>query len=484
MKVLSVCSEMYPLIKTGGLADMTGTLPAALARQEVEMRALLPLYRALNIAPESCAEIGVLDLPAGRAVLRQCAVRGREVFLLDMPGLYDSAGGPYLDPTGREHGDGWRRFAALAQAGAAIAGGAFPGWIPDLVHAHDWQAGLSAAYLQAAGRAAVPVVQTIHNIAFSGRFPAAILPELGLPETFFTIDGLEFYGDVSFLKAGLAFADLITTVSPTYAEELTRPEMGGGFDGLLRARSDDLLGILNGIDTDEWDPETDPLVIRPYSARRLAQRQANRNALFTAFALEDGRPVVAMISRLTDQKGVDLVLDAAAGIIARGFNLIILGAGDDEMEGRALALSVAHQGHVGVHIGYDEALAHRIQAGTDALLVPSRFEPCGLTQMFALRYGALPVVSPTGGLVDTVIDASPAALAQKVATGIHLREISAQGILFALDRLRAILDQPRLHQQMMRNAMKTDVSLDRCAADYAAAYARVMNAAGSASSAP
>lgn len=471
MKVLSVCSEMFPLIKTGGLADMTGALPAALAGQGVDMRVLLPAYRGVALSLESCTELAALDLPLGRAGLRHCRMQGIDIFLLDAPALYDRPGGPYLDAAGQEHPDNWKRFALLAQAAAAIACGALPGWVPDVVHAHDWQAGLCAACLRAQD-SETPVIQTIHNVAFAGRFPAAIFPELGLPEGFFGIDGVEFYGDVSFLKAGLAFSDLVTTVSPTYAEELTRPAMGGGFDGLLRARGADLVGILNGIDSGEWNPETDPLITRQYTASRLGQRQVNRNSLYTAFALEDGRPLVAMVSRLTDQKGVDLVFDAAGDILGRGFNLIILGAGDEAHETRALAVGSAHPGRAGVHVGYDEALAHRIQAGTDALLVPSRFEPCGLTQMCALRYGALPIVAPTGGLVDSVIDASPVALAQNVATGLHLREVSATGILFALDRLTAILANPPCHQQMIRNAMKTDVSLDRTAAEYAALYSR------------
>ncbi len=470
MKVLSVASEMYPLIKTGGLADVTGALPHALQRQGVDMRVLLPGYPEVLETVERCGKARAMDLPLGAAQVERCNVDGVTVWVLDAPDLYDRPGGPYLDPEGRDHPDNWKRFALLAQAGARLAQEGGQGWRPDVVHGHDWQTGLVAAYLRAAG-SDMPCVHTIHNIAFSGRYPAAIFPNLGLPEGFFGVDGVEFYGDVSFLKAGLVFADAITTVSPTYAEELTRPDFGHGFDGLLRARAQDFTGILNGIDTREWNPETDPLLERQYTVRSLGRRRVNRRSLYTAFALEDDRPLVSVVSRLTHQKGIDMVFEAADEIVAHGFNLIVLGTGEQEYEGLGLAAAGRHSGRIGVHIGYDEALAHRIQAGTDALLVPSRFEPCGLTQLCALRYGALPVVAPTGGLVDSVIDATPAAMARGVATGIHLRETSPAGIVAALDRLMAILNDRPCQLQMKRNAMNTDVSWETSAARYAALYA-------------
>ncbi len=475
MKVLSVASEMYPLIKTGGLADVTGALPLALARHGIEMQVLLPGYPGVLESVEVCGNAVPLDLPGAAAQLRCCEVGGVTVRILEAQDLYDRPGGPYLDTEGRDHPDNWKRFAVLAQAAAWLAHSGADDWRPDVVHGHDWQAGLTAAYLRAQG-SDLPCVHTIHNIAFSGQFPGAIFPNLGLPERLFSIDGVEFYGKVSFLKAGLVFADAITTVSPTYAEELTRPDFGHGLDGLLRARAADFTGILNGIDTREWNPETDPLLERNYNARSLQRRKVNRRSLYTAFALEDDRPLVSVVSRLTGQKGIDLVFDAAEDIVARGFNLIVLGTGDAEYEGRALDVARRHPGRVGVHVGYDEALAHRIQAGTDALLVPSRFEPCGLTQLCALRYGALPVVAPTGGLVDSVIDATPAAMARGVATGLHLRETSAAGIVAALDRLNAILGDTDCHLEMMCNAMDTDVSWESSAARYAALYASLTRA--------
>ncbi|RKF12628.1 glycogen synthase GlgA [Roseovarius spongiae] len=474
MKVLSVTSEMYPLAKTGGLADVCGALPGALARQGVDMRVLLPAYPGARELCGPCAGGVPLGLPLGTATLRRCEVAGGTVWLLDAPGLYDRPGGPYQDTDGRDHGDNWRRFALLAQAAARIAGEGAEGWTPDAVHGHDWQAGLVPAYLRAGG-CDVPSVQTIHNIAFAGQFPAGIFGDLGLPAGYYDMEGVEFHGGVSFLKAGLHFADAITTVSPTYAEELTRPEFGHGFDGLLRARAGDFTGILNGIDTGEWDPGADPLIERRYSSRSMGRRAANRRALCTAFALDGERPLVSVISRLTHQKGIDVIFDAADDIVARGFNLIVLGAGDAELETAAHDLAMRHAGRIGVHVGYDEALAHRIQAGADALLVPSRFEPCGLTQLCALRYGALPVVAPTGGLIDSVIDATPASLDAGVATGIHLREVSARGIGAALGRLAEIMAEPNRHARMMRNAMGADVSWSSSAGRYAALYAGLVD---------
>ena len=477
MKVLSVTSEMHPLVKTGGLADVCGALPAALSQQGVEMRVLLPGYPSVLAAATLCGGPTRLDLPLGPAALRRCTVAGATVWILDAPELYDRPGGPYQAADGRDHGDNWKRFGLLAQAAARIAAKGAEGWRPDIVHAHDWQAGLVPACLRAEA-IPVPSVQTIHNIAFAGRFPAGIFGSLGLPAGFFDMHGAEFHGDVSFLKAGLYFADAITTVSPTYAEELTRPGFAHGFDGLIRDRAADVTGILNGIDTTEWNPAADRLIGRRFTPRSLGRRTANRRALGSAFALAQDRPLVSVISRLTHQKGIDLIFEAAGDIVARGFNLIVLGTGDPALETAAHALATRHPGRIGVHIGHDEALAHRIQAGTDALLVPSRFEPCGLTQLCALRYGALPVVAPTGGLIDSVIDATPASLAAGVATGIHLRELSARGIGAALDRLSAIMADPDCHARMIRNAMCTDVSWSASAARYAALYAGLVAGRG------
>lgn len=470
MRILSVTSEMYPLIKTGGLADVAGALPPALAKLDIEMRVLLPGYPQVEDRLDNADRDGAaVDLSIGKATLRKASVNDITVWILEMPGLFDQGDGPYSGSDGRDHPDNWKRFAALSQAAAFLAADPPDGWIPDVVHSHDWQAGLVPAYIAATG-SNVATVHTVHNIAFPGRFPAAIFQDLDLPEDFFAADGLEFHGDISYLKAGLWYADAITTVSPTYAEELQRPDFGMGFDGVIRARSDVLTGILNGIDTDEWGPGDDPLIERTYSARSLARRSVNRQALCTAFALHCERPLVSVVSRLTRQKGIDLILEAADTLMTRDINLLILGTGDEDIEAAARDVAARHPDRVGLHIGYDEALAHRIQAGTDALLVPSRFEPCGLTQLCALRYGAVPIVAPTGGLVDSVIDANPAALASKVATGLHLREVSVGGILAAIDRMLDLHADEAVWKRLKLNAMGADVSWKASAAAYAALY--------------
>lgn len=481
MRILSVTSEMYPLIKTGGLADVIGSLPTALAEIGIDMRVLLPGYpQVKERIGETDGKGTKIELSMGSAVLKKTQVNGITIWILDMPGLFDRETGPYADAEGHDHPDNWKRFAALSQAAVALVADPPDGWVPDIAHSHDWQAGLVPAYFHAAGLKTA-TVYTIHNIAFPGSFPANIFPELNLPDEFFAMDGLEFHGDVSFLKAGLWYADAITTVSPTYAEELQRPDHGMGFDGVIRAHEKGMTGILNGIDTDEWNPETDQLIERNYSARAIAGRDVNRQALSTAFALDGERALLSVVSRLTEQKGIDLILEAAYALLERDLNLLILGTGDDAIEAMARDVAARNPGRVGLHIGYDEALAHRIQAGTDALLVPSRFEPCGLTQLCALRYGAVPIVAPTGGLVDSVIDANAAALARKVATGIHLREVSLSGIIAGVDRMLDLRSDSKVWQRIKRNAMATDVSWHASAAEYAALYQSLAGGRGRAS---
>lgn len=478
MQILSVTSEMFPLIKTGGLADVAGSLPAALAHVGIDMRVLLPGYPQIMERAGDFEDVRKrVDLPIGAAILRQIRVDGIVVWIVDMPEIFDQGGGPYTDTAGRDHPNNWKRFAALAQAAVALIADPPDGWVPDIAHSHDWQAGLVPAYLRAADLK-VASVHTVHNIAFPGRFPSDFFAELNLPVSFFDADGLEFYGDISFLKAGLWYADAITTVSPTYAEELQRSEFGMGFDGVIRSRKNALTGILNGIDTDEWTPEMDPLIERTYSARNITRRAVNRQALCKAFALDPDRPMVSVISRLTEQKGIDLILEATEELMRRDINLLILGTGDNAIEAVARDVAARHPERIGLHIGYDEALAHRIQAGTDTLLVPSRFEPCGLTQLCALRYGAVPIVAPTGGLVDSVIDANPAALAAKVATGLHLREVSVSGIISAVDRMLALLSDKSAWRRIKLNAMTADVSWKASAQKYAGLYQSLLDGRG------
>ncbi|MEL7415085.1 MAG: glycogen synthase GlgA [Pseudomonadota bacterium] len=471
MKVLSVASEVFPLIKTGGLADVAGALPGALALLGVEMRTLLPAYRQV-LAQVPDAEV-VAPLPpffGPGARLLSGRSAGLDLLLLDAPELFDRPGGPYVDATGQDWPDNWRRFAALGRAALDIAKGLVPGFVPDLVHAHDWLGGLVPVYMKF-GDAAQPTVITIHNIAFQGQFGADVFPLLGLPAAAFNVDGLEYYGDVGFLKGGVQVAHAVTTVSPTYAREIREPQFGMGLEGLIRARASDVHGIVNGIDTDVWNPETDPHVEETYTARSLARRKANRAAVEEAFALDaDGSPIFTVISRLTWQKGMDALAEAVDGLVAAGGRLAVLGSGDRALEDAFAGAAARHAGRVGAFIGYDEPLSHLVQSGADAILIPSRFEPCGLTQLYGLRYGCIPVVARTGGLADTVIDANSAALGAGVATGIQFNGVTAADVLEAVERACALHAEPKVWARMQRNGMASDVSWTASAGAYAALY--------------
>jgi starch synthase len=471
LPVLSVASEVYPLVKTGGLADVAGALPAALARHGVAMTTLVPGYPAVLAALEDGHEAASLDaIPGGPARLLAGRAGGIDLLVIDAPHLFARDGGPYADGGGREWPDSAIRFACLSAAAAAIAAGALPGWSPAIVHAHDWQAGLAPAYLHYSG-IAVPSVLTVHNLAFQGRFDAAMLHDLGLPDAAMAIDGVEYFGGIGFLKAGLRFATRVTTVSPSYAREIATEAGGMGLGGLIAARGDDVSGILNGIDTAVWDPASDPLIARPYSRHRLSGRAAGRAALEAAFGLEpDDGMLFGVVSRLSDQKGLDLLLDALPALVAGGGRLALVGAGDPRLEAGFRQAAAAHPGRVGIFIGYDEARAHGVQAGADALLVPSRFEPCGLTQLCALRYGCVPVVARTGGLADTVIDANPAALAAGVATGIHFAPDDSDALIHAIGHAIALHRDKATWRRLRGNGMAADVSWDAPAAAYARLY--------------
>ncbi len=468
MQILSVASECAPLVKTGGLADVAGALPAALTPHGATTRTILPGYPAVKSAlnaPETVMEWP--DLFGGTARLLAGDAAGLDLLVIDAPHLYDRGAGIYLAEDGKDWPDNPERFAALSRAACDIANGCVSGYQPDIVHCHDWQAGLAPYYIarsSAAGR--VKTVLTIHNIAFQGLTGAERLGSLGIDLQDFTADGVEYYGRVSALKAGLQFADKLTTVSPTYAEELMTPDFGMGLDGLLRARRADLVGILNGIDETAWNPETDQL-IHTYKAPR--GKSANKRALQEEFGLSEADgPLCVVISRLTDQKGLDLLLEALPTLLERGGQLALLGSGEPGLE--EAFKRAAHDPNVGVRIGYDEALSHRLIAGGDAILVPSRFEPCGLTQLYGLKYGALPVVALTGGLADTVIPATPATMARTLATGLQFFPVSAGALSNALDKLCDLFSQPKRWSKMQRNAMAHPVGWDVSAAAYATLY--------------
>lgn len=481
LRVLQVAAEAFPLVKTGGLADVVGALPGALAREGVELRTLLPLYPAVRARLERAEPVLDLgELMGGPARLLAGDAAGLALFLLEADHLFDRPGGPYQGPDGADWPDNARRFAALSWAARELGLGALPTWRPDIVHAHDWQAGLAPAYLELSGRPRPATVTTVHNLAFQGQFPAGLLAELRLPPSAFTIEGVEYYGAIGFLKAGLVYADRLTTVSPTYAREITTPAFGMGLDGLLRARADRLTGIVNGIDERVWDPANDPALPEPFDAERLDRREASRRALRERLGLEDGAgPLFATVTRLSWQKGCDLLLEALPRLLALGGRFAILGAGEPSLEGAFLEAARGHPGRIACRIGYDEPLSHLIQAGADAILVPSRFEPCGLTQLYALRYGAVPIVARVGGLADTVIDANDAALADGVATGIQFAPVTVEALVDALERAVLLWRDRERWRALQRRGMTRAVGWSARAPAYARLYRELVAARGS-----
>lgn len=469
-RVLSVASECVPLVKTGGLADVVGALPAALRPTGWDMRVLLPAYRALRSKAEGWPVVWEEpDLWGGTGRVLAGEVEGVPLLLLDAPHLYDREGGPYSGPQG-EHPDNAIRFAALSWVGARIAREGLDGWKPDVLHAHDWQAGLAPAYLAYHGNGNAKSVITIHNIAFQGWAPGHMLGVLRLPGHAFHADALEYYGGISSLKAALVTADWITTVSPSYAAEIMREEFGMGLQGVIANRASVVSGILNGVDTSAWNPGTEDL---PFGPKTMAGKAAARARLCEEFGLEVPGPLAIVVSRLTDQKGIDLLPAVVPDFILGGGGLIVLGSGDAGMEAQMRHLADRFPGRVAVRIGYDEGLSHRLFAGADAVLVPSRFEPCGLTQMYGLRYGTLPVVSLVGGLADTVIGANPATLAAGAATGVTFHPVDALAFGRALGQLLELYRQPKLWAKLRANAMAHPVGWETSAAAYASLYERL-----------
>lgn len=474
IKVLAVVSEVYPLVKTGGLADVAGALPLALRSHGVETLVLLPGYPAVKAAAGQIKEILAFDdLFGGAARVFSARAMDLDLLVLDAPHLFDRPGNPYCSPDGRDWPDNAFRFAALSWAAARLGLGDVASFAPDIIHGHDWQAALAMAYLAYAARPRPPTVLTVHNLAYQGQFDAGLLQQLRLPPESFTIDGVESYGAVGFLKAGLRFADRITTVSPTYAKEIQTAEEGCGFDGLLRGRSEFLSGIRNGIDVEVWNPESDQRIVSPFGVSTLAARAPNKAALQQQFGLapEPETLLFGVISRMVWQKGLDILANAVPALAASGAQLVLLGSGERDLEHRFASLAQEHKGRVGCVIGYDENMAHLIQAGSDALLIPSRFEPCGLTQLCAMHYGAIPVAAKVGGLADTIAD--PAAAASG-ATGLHFRPGSRDALEGALLRVAELWSNRALWQQIQSNGMRKDVSWAEPAQDYARLYTQLL----------
>jgi starch synthase len=474
MQVLSVTSEIYPLVKTGGLADVTGALPGALKSHGVEMRTLVPGYPAVLAALEKPTEVhSFTDLMGGPAKLLSSQAKGLDVFVLDAPHLFNRPGNPYLGPDGKDWPDNAQRYAALSKVAADLARGALGAYKADILHLHDWQSALAAVYLRYSG--GPKSIMTVHNIAFQGQYPAAYFNVLGLPPQAFAIDGVEFYGNVSFLKGGLATANAITTVSPTYANEICTADYGMGLQGLLQARRAAVSGIVNGIDTEVWNPATDKALAANFSVKDISKRALNKRAIEKRFNLEPGDGIIhGVVSRLTWQKGLDIFASLLDWMAGTGARLALIGTGEAAIESAVIDAAKRHPGRIGVVTAYDENLSHLVQGGCDTMLVPSRFEPCGLTQLYGLRYGCVPVVARTGGLADTIIDANDAALAAGVATGIQFSPVDGISLQAALTRTAALYQNKSAWQNIQARGMATDVSWDRSAAAYAKLYETVL----------
>jgi starch synthase len=480
LRVLHAAAELYPWVKTGGLGDVMAALPAALGALGTDLRLVLPGFTEFLDAFE-LTEIARLRTPFAVERVRIALARRPDsavaAYLVDHPAFYDRPGTPYQASDGSDWPDNHRRFALLGWAAAALARGADPAWRPDLLHCHDWHAGLAPAYLRARG-AAVPSVFTVHNLAYQGFFPASFFADLALPPNFFATDGVEFYGGLAFIKAGLFYADRLTTVSPTYAREIQTPAFGMGLDGLLRTRADDLTGILNGVDPAVWSPEDDKLLPVPYSADDMADKADAKETLARRFDLDadDGGPLFGAVTRLTSQKGLDLLLAALPGLLALGGRLVLLGSGDAALEAGFRAAERIYRGKIGIEIGYDEALSHLIIGGSDSILVPSRFEPCGLTQLYALRYGSPPVVRRTGGLADTIVDATEATLADGTATGFAFDSETPDGLLDGVRRAVALYGDRAGWRRLVTRAMTRDFSWTASARQYQALYRELVPA--------
>jgi starch synthase len=477
--VLFVTSECAPLVKTGGLADVAGALPLALRLAGVDARVLLPGYPAVLAGLDDATEVARIaafaELP--EAHLLAATLNGVPTWVVRAPSLYERDGGPYVDATGADWPDNPRRFALLGRMAALLASSVSPvDWRADVLHANDWQAGLGPAYLALLHDRAAASITTVHNLAFQGVFDPAWLARLGLPASSWSIEGVEYYGRLGFLKAGLYYADAITTVSPTYAREILTAPLGMGLEGLLANRRARLHGILNGIDVEAWNPSRDPRIPRRYDAGSLPLKAENKAALQQRFGLARRAdvPIFGCVTRLTHQKGIDVVAEIASTLASLPAQLVVLGTGERAEEDRLRQLASAHPEAIGVRIGFDEDLAHLIEAGADAFLMPSRFEPCGMNQMYSQRYGTPPIVHATGGLADSVVGATPATLADGSATGFAFRELDAATLLATIRHAIDAWRDPARWQAIQRAGMARDFSWGSAAARYAAVYREVL----------
>ena len=478
MKVLFVTPELAPWMKSGGLGEISWSLPASLLEAGVNVRILVPAYTPLLAAfpkAQPVAEFAPAggELPACR-LLEATADSGVPLLLLDCPAFFRRDGSAYLDIHGNDFADNHLRFGLLSRVAALLGSEASPlAWRPDVLHCNDWPCGLAPAYLHFMSGVKAATVMSIHNLAFQGIFPADTLAPLGLPPEAYAMDGVEFWGKLSFMKAGLHYANRITTVSPRYAEEIQTEAFGYGFAGLLRWRRDDLRGILNGIDTKVWNPASDPYLPRHYEFAHLKGKEACKAMLRQRFGLtaEASSPLLGAVCRITQQKGLDLLLEIGDEIAMMPAQFVLLGTGDKGLEAALSSLADRHPGQFSVRIGFDDGLAHLVEAGADMFLMPSRFEPCGLNQMYSLRYGTPPIVRDTGGLADTVIDCNEATLAEGTANGFVFGDATSEALLQTIRRAVSAWHDKALWHRLQRNGMVLDFSWSNAADAYIATYA-------------
>ncbi|SPY78983.1 glycogen synthase GlgA [Providencia rustigianii] len=485
MRILHACSELFPLLKTGGLADVLGALPQAQIAEGADVRLVLPGFPALLDAIQHTLVGQVFDTFAGQVALRFGTCDGVGIYLIDAPHLYQRAGSPYHNDELHDYADNYLRFALLGWIASELACGLDPQWRAEIVHAHDWHAGLTAAYLAARGYPA-PCVFTVHNLAYQGLFSPKHFSVLQLPRAFFSPEGLEFYGQISYLKAGLFYANKITFVSPTYAKEVTTPEYGNGLADLLKQRQSQhrLVGILNGVDYQIWEPQIDPLIPHNYARQNMLGKGICKmtHQRESGLSVTDKVPLFVVISRLSTQKGLDLLLEVVPELLRQGGQLSVLGSGDHDLQAAFELLALHHPKQVSVVIGYDEPHAHKLIAAADVIVVPSRYEPCGLTQLYGLKYGALPLVRHTGGLADTVCDCSLENLADRSATGFVFHDYhgyrSQHGktteLNDAVRRVFALWNEPTRWKRVRRQGMKIDFSWQISAKKYLDLYQNLL----------
>ncbi|MBZ4201369.1 MAG: glycogen synthase GlgA, partial [Methylotenera sp.] len=479
MRVLFTTSEVFPLIKTGGLADVSGSLPLALQNLGLDIRLLIPGYPAVLNQLSNLRFVAKLDnLPMimhADLMMGEIAQSKLKVMVIKAPNLYERDGGPYADANGLEWLDNALRFGILSKVGAILSGtgSPIPDWHPDIVHCNDWQTGLTPAYMKLLEHSLAKSIISLHNMAFQGCFAPAWLTTLGLPHSNFAIDGFEYHGQLSFLKAGIVYADSVSTVSPSYAKEIQSAEFGFGLEGLLSQRGSHIKGILNGIETDEWNPKTDPHLIKNYSSKALAGKKQVKQALQKKLGLQidASAPLLGVVSRLTHQKGLDMLLPISQQLIAAGCQLVVLGSGEAALEAAFSLLAKDNPKQVSVTISYNETLSHQIMAACDLFIMPSRFEPCGLNQMYGLAYGTPPVVNATGGLADTVVDTNIISFKNKTANGFVMSEASSISLLNAIKQaLNVYQNDAAAWRQIQMNGMNLDLSWDKSALEYLASY--------------